>query len=396
MVTKMSFRAVVGCSWVAMTVLGVVGCIAASPVVGREDDGVDDSEGGSGRVDLIGTAEIFAKTAIVGAPDPELCLPRKLPLDSDGTVACTLFSARNVSSGECRCDERSRSPIVSSARRIVDNELTAQSLCGGPTGIDCSDYCVCEEPKATGADLHECLHNLSPPPSGLGWCYIDPARGFGAEELVAKCPESQRQRLQMLSYEAEAIYFVGCSGGRLAKGTAPQGPGAIGAFCLPSNERDPDVHGFALSEVELEFGSPECGLNICLVNHFQGRASCPYGQATIDVISNAPKCFLPDSDVPLSIPVDPQLVARRAHDTVVCSCRCDGPDPDASYCQCPSGMECAPVAPGRGAPGEEAYVGSYCILQGTRYDPGNPPPADPCRLIDINNTGPNCGDARPY
>jgi hypothetical protein len=52
----------------------------------------------------------------------------------------------------------------------------------------------------------------------------------------------------------------------------------VGAPCTPTLERDPAFAGFKITETTLEAGAPECGGGICLVNHFQGRVSCPLGQ----------------------------------------------------------------------------------------------------------------------
>jgi hypothetical protein len=69
---------------------------------------------------------------------------------------------------------------------------------------------------------------------------------------------------------------------------------------------------------------------------------------------------------------------------VICSCRCDGPDPSESYCDCPSDMECAPLVPYSDVPNTGSYVGSYCIPRGTRYDALNPPGAQECTLEYMN------------
>lgn len=52
----------------------------------------------------------------------------------------------------------------------------------------------------------------------------------------------------------------------------------VGAPCTPSLESDPLFAGFKITETTLEAGAPECGGGICMVNHFQGRVSCPLGQ----------------------------------------------------------------------------------------------------------------------
>jgi hypothetical protein len=140
----------------------------------------------------------------------------------------------------------------------------------------------------------------------------------------------------------------------------------VGDPCVPEDEYSPTFSGFALSEVSTESASFQCQSRLCLVNHFQGRVSCPYGQ-TRDEATGAVKCRIPGSDEPVQVAVRPQLLERRADDAVYCSCRCAGPDPSARYCDCPSGFSCSPVVPsfelGRGQ-----LPGSYCVRAGTEYD----------------------------
>jgi hypothetical protein len=78
------------------------------------------------------------------------------------------------------------------------------------------------------------------------------------------------------------------------------------------------------------------------------------------------RCATPAGE-PISVEVVPQLTQRRAHDVVHLSCRCDGPDPQASYCACPAGFSCTHLIDDVGLGGE--YAGSYCIREGTAYDP---------------------------
>src|SRR5215471_16071374 len=61
-------------------------------------------------------------------------------------------------------------------------------------------------------------------------------------------------------------------------GTGCQSSG-VGDPCTPEAEYNPSFLGFNLSEVNTESESFQCLTRLCLVNHFQGRVSCPYGQA---------------------------------------------------------------------------------------------------------------------
>jgi hypothetical protein len=54
--------------------------------------------------------------------------------------------------------------------------------------------------------------------------------------------------------------------------------GGVGDPCVPEDEYNPDFAGFKVTEENIESRSFQCQTRICLVNHFQGRVSCPLGQ----------------------------------------------------------------------------------------------------------------------
>ena len=139
----------------------------------------------------------------------------------------------------------------------------------------------------------------------------------------------------------------------------------VGAPCVPEDEYRDDFSGFALEEVSFESRSFQCESRTCLVNHFQGRVSCRYGQSEQEANGNA-RCLLPGGGAPVRAPVAPQALARRADEAVYCSCRCDGPNPNARYCECPSGFACMKLVPDFTRRAELA--GSYCVRSGTEYD----------------------------
>lgn len=56
--------------------------------------------------------------------------------------------------------------------------------------------------------------------------------------------------------------------------------GGVGDPCVPEDEYDSQFAGFKVSEENIESRSFQCETRICLVNHFQGRVSCPLGQQT--------------------------------------------------------------------------------------------------------------------
>jgi hypothetical protein len=150
--------------------------------------------------------------------------------------------------------------------------------------------------------------------------------------------------------------------------------GQVGDPCIPADEEFAQRAGFGITEVNVETQSPQCETEVCLVNHFQGRVSCPYGQTqeaieTLAGDDHPARCRTPGGE-PVEVPVDPQLLERRADDTVHCSCRCDGPEADADYCTCPDGMECAPLIEDLeiGGTGAGDLAGSYCIKEGMAYE----------------------------
>jgi hypothetical protein len=170
-------------------------------------------------------------------------------------------------------------------------------------------------------------------------------------------------------------------------GCADQG---VGDPCTPEQEYDPSFLGFDEKEVNVESKSYQCRTRICLVNHFRGRQSCPYGQSLDGTAPIGAKsaCTVPGSDTPitgLTNPKDPtsfadarkkslvppQCVDRAADQTVYCSCRCadiNGEKPgDQTFCDCPDGFACTPLVTSIGQ-GNEGLTGSYCVKDKTQYN----------------------------
>jgi hypothetical protein len=55
--------------------------------------------------------------------------------------------------------------------------------------------------------------------------------------------------------------------------------GGVGDPCTPEDEYSPQFPGFQRTLENIESRSFQCETRICLVNHLQGRVSCPLGQA---------------------------------------------------------------------------------------------------------------------
>jgi hypothetical protein len=64
--------------------------------------------------------------------------------------------------------------------------------------------------------------------------------------------------------------------------------GGVGDPCVPEPEYDPGFAGFKVSEENIESRSFQCDTRICLANYFQGRVSCPLGQAERALCAGGP------------------------------------------------------------------------------------------------------------
>jgi hypothetical protein len=183
---------------------------------------------------------------------------------------------------------------------------------------------------------------------------------------------------------------VGCSASRgltaaldggAEAAAGPSQPVAVGTPCTPQEESDPSFGGFNYLDVALESNSPSCGGQPCLVNHFQGLTTCPYGQSADGGPPSGADagCLLPGTTTPVrpdpplsSDAVKPWCANRAPRAAVTCSCRCANvngtTDDDAGpYCTCPSGFACTPLISAIGPVSPTA--GSYCIETGIKFDP---------------------------
>jgi hypothetical protein len=199
-------------------------------------------------------------------------------------------------------------------------------------------------------------------------------------------------------------------------GTGCQNTG-IGDPCTPEAEYSTSFAGFSFKEVSTESADYQCFSRLCLVNHFQGRVSCPYGQDAnrnngfpASATATAPKgCLTPFINQPVDVKVNgnfvdqtlkstvnPQCQDRRADQTVYCSCRCANlngkTDDGAVYCACPDGYSCTQLYSSIGGARDSNLTGAYCIKSGSDFDP-NAVCAATC-TVDHNSGSGNCGSAQ--
>jgi hypothetical protein len=152
-------------------------------------------------------------------------------------------------------------------------------------------------------------------------------------------------------------------------------PSGVGDPCIPEQEYDPTYAGANFDEVGVVPGSFQCLTRLCLINHFQGRVTCPYGQqANGSPLMNSSAtngCVTPGLQTDVSVAVAPQCINRQTADAVYCSCRCENlsgaTDDGANYCKCPSGFSCTQLVSSLGAGLDQGLTGGYCVRDGTAF-----------------------------
>jgi hypothetical protein len=194
-------------------------------------------------------------------------------------------------------------------------------------------------------------------------------------------------------------------------GTGCQSTG-VGDPCTPEVEYNPAFAGFVEQEVSTEGESFQCESRLCLVNHFQGRVSCPYGQdSNGNAIPPATQpCFTPGIGMPVTGPlasngqpldamvgkaVSPQCTDRTADKTVYCSCRCadiNGSQANGNFCNCPDGFTCTQLVSSLSAASDQGLTGAYCIKNGTQFgSSASTAAASTCDQCGVG--GLDCGNA---
>lgn len=127
--------------------------------------------------------------------------------------------------------------------------------------------------------------------------------------------------------------------------------GGIGDPCTPEDEFNAAFSGFKVTQENIESRSFQCESRICLVNHFQGRISCPLGQLAKTPCDPAVGCgdqgdcksagtFAPDCDEN----GDPRCSGLVRSDGSAPKCNSKGKfcecDPSAGASACPAGYVC--------------------------------------------------------
>ncbi|MFO0614047.1 MAG: hypothetical protein U0414_15750 [Polyangiaceae bacterium] len=120
--------------------------------------------------------------------------------------------------------------------------------------------------------------------------------------------------------------------------------GGIGDPCIPEDEYNPAFAGFKVTEDNIESRSFQCQSRICLVNHFQGRVTCPEGQGPPKACTTNADCTgmgangKPEACVPAAVfapPPDPGCPDGFSIQEKGNYCGCD-----KTADKCPKGFTC--------------------------------------------------------
>jgi len=81
---------------------------------------------------------------------------------------------------------------------------------------------MCEILPAQGQARDVCLSDPAAVNAGnnFGYCYVDPAEGYGTDELVTACPASGKRKLQFIGQNTPAkgsIAFIACLGSTITE-----------------------------------------------------------------------------------------------------------------------------------------------------------------------------------
>lgn len=352
----MASKLLAGC-WLLSSALG---CSSESAVVGgnhREQaapnagaGGGADGDGDGGRAVEQPRVDRLTRTLEPIRDDPGRCMPYPLPLEADGTAACKIFTTSTTASA-CDCGAANRAPVSPAVRQAILERARQDQYCDQPQGPACEELCVCEDLEAVGRALDRCLEGDAE--TSDGWCYVDPSQGIGT--LSTPCENGPQVRVRFNGHSgldpAERAYLA-CSDAT----DRPRDKRALGEICVPSDEANPAFGGFETTDVVVDAASTSCASGVCLVQNFQGRVSCPFGNL------GEGSCRTPGSNEPVTAPVVAQLVARPPSLAATCSCRCAGPG-DGPFCACGEGQECVPLVAALGLAGDD-LAGSYCVPQG--------------------------------
>ncbi len=280
-----------------------------------------------------------------------LCLPRKVPREDDGRVACRVLwelpLPDDVLDGTpTRCDER---PFL---------QRVESTPAGGSVGQVCE---VLQLAVRDDADIEALEPGDRSGYGEQGWYYDDFSdalrrdcfplhAGIGRTDF-ARIPAGVVERIECFGLEARSSDAGVCNLPRPPRYPDPYVPRHhdLGRSCTLESV---PAGGLDDRNVHLELGHPGCGTGVCMAFRLRGdpNPACePTASLSCDPALD-PGC------VPFAVCADPEEVPDR----VYCSCRCRAPEGEPT-CPCLDGFTCVEAVPH----GPDTFRGGYCVRDGT-------------------------------
>ena len=134
------------------------------------------------------------------------CWPRKLepvvdPTNPDyGRVNCVMVTW-HFGTDRCACDLPGFAPATAEQVDFARSNLYQTGQCAEAC---CEALCFCEFLQHEGDALAACQSRSSDDAyvgDPTGWCYIEPALGFGSEADVARCKPSEKHLIRLFPEE---------------------------------------------------------------------------------------------------------------------------------------------------------------------------------------------------
>ncbi|MCU0693316.1 MAG: hypothetical protein MUF54_18150 [Polyangiaceae bacterium] len=160
--------------------------------------------------------------------------------------------------------------------------------------------------------------------------------------------------------------------------------GGVGDPCIPNEEYSPEYRTASLGGADIDERSFQCETRVCLAKNFRGRVTCPFGNPAGGSKYAGPdkECKVPGTEVQVTVDVVPQCADRVGQ--VYCTCRCDGEDASAKYCDCPEDYVCTEVTNSLSA--DIGPNDKYCVKKNDTAGDGYE-----CRSLGCDEDPNRCG-----
>ncbi len=175
------------------------------------------------------------------------------------------------------------------------------------------------------------------------------------------------------------LFAIACIAGAATVPSSCQ-TGGIGDPCVPEDEYDGTFGGFRVSQENIESRSFQCESRICLVNHFQGRVTCPLGQQAKTACTKPGESSGCSGDELCTESATFQVDCSGCldeDDTTSCPCA-DSCNAEGAFCECGSNDDCP--------------TDYLCDTEGVKLPDGTTAPAShQCKLF-VCHAPDNCQD----